>query len=399
MVLYRLILLALGLWLTAPVPALSGPVDPAPALPTPTGSVVRVSTEPELQAAVARLTSNTTILIAAGTYRLTKTLSIHGVERVSLRGASLDRDAVVLAGPGMTNADYNMAPFGIWAGDDVDDLLIANLTVREFYFHPIILNGGVTRPHVYNVHLIDAGQQFLKSNPDAIGKGNDFGIVEYSVFEFTTTGRDDYPKAIDVHGARGWIIRHNLFRNIRAPRGLLNGPAVLVWRGSRDAVVESNTFINCQREIVLGAETVTPNSHEGGVVRNNFIYRDASLTGDAAISVWDSPGTQVLHNTIVLSGTYVNAIEARFPDTVGVTIANNLTDADIVIRDAATATIVGNVTTALPSDFIDAPRGNLHLTPTTALAVRRGVPVSSAEIDWDGDLRPVEAPDVGADQR
>ncbi len=330
-------------WLVAGGLAIGGPLDAPPALPRPTGVIVRVSTEPELQDAVARLTSNTTVLISPGTYRLSRSLYVRGVNAVTLRGDSSDRDAVVLIGPGMRNADYGRVPFGIWAGDGVTDILIANLAVRDFYFHPIILNAGVTRAHIYNVHLIDAGQQFLKSNPDAAGKGNDFGIVEYSVFEFTETGRDDYPKAIDVHGGNGWIIRHNLFRNIRAPQGTLNGPAILIWRGSRNTTVDSNYFINCQREIVIGAEAVTPNSHTGGAVRNNVIYRDGSIVGDSAISVWDSPGTQVTGNTIVLSGTYATAIEFRFPDSRGVMVANNLVDGAIVGREGASATVVGNL--------------------------------------------------------
>jgi hypothetical protein len=379
--------------------ATAGPAD-APPLPAPSGTVVRVETERALQAAVASLAPGTTVLIAPGTYRLTRTLYVRGVRDVAIRGETNDRDAVVLVGQGMTNADYGDVPFGIWAGDDVDTLLIANLTIREFYFHPIIFNAGVRRPRVYNVHLVDAGQQFLKSNPAADGTGNAFGIVEYSVFEFTSTGRDDYPKAIDLHGATGWIIRHNLFRNIRAPEGQLSGPAVLVWRGSRDTIVDGNTFINCQREIVFGAEAVTPNSHEGGVVRNNFIYRTSALRGDAAVSVWDSPGTRVLHNTIVLSGTYPNAIEFRFPDTTGVVIANNLTDAAIVERDgAASAAVSGNVTSATAGMFADAASGNLHLVATAARAIGRGVDLPGAESDWDGEPRPANAPDVGADER
>ena len=48
--------------------------DSAPPLPAPSGNVVRVSTEPELQAAVRNLASDTTILIAPGTYHLTNML-------------------------------------------------------------------------------------------------------------------------------------------------------------------------------------------------------------------------------------------------------------------------------------------------------------------------------------
>ncbi len=57
-------------------------------------------------------------------------------------------------------------PFGIWTGVGVDGITIANLTIRDLYFHPIIFNDGTENPRVYNVHLIDAGEQFIKVNPD-----------------------------------------------------------------------------------------------------------------------------------------------------------------------------------------------------------------------------------------
>jgi len=50
---------------------------------------VNVATEPQLQAAVAGLTSNTTILIAPGTYTLANTLYVNGMfTNVALRGSS-----------------------------------------------------------------------------------------------------------------------------------------------------------------------------------------------------------------------------------------------------------------------------------------------------------------------
>ena len=97
------------------------------------------------------------------------------------------------------------------------------------------------------------------------------------------------------------------------------GPAVLLWNHSADMVVEGNTFVNCQREIALGLVS-RPTGHDNlrGVVRNNFIYREPGLAGgDVAIGVFDSPGSQVLHNTILVSGAYPNAVEYRFEGTTG----------------------------------------------------------------------------------
>src|SRR5262245_7730875 len=67
-------------------PAPDGPWQRPPALPPPVGNVVQVGTEPELQQALQGLRSGTTILIAPGTYELTRTVRINGVHNVALRG-------------------------------------------------------------------------------------------------------------------------------------------------------------------------------------------------------------------------------------------------------------------------------------------------------------------------
>ncbi len=295
----------------------AAPARPAPGLPAPTGIIVNVSSEPQLQAAVAQLQSNTTILIAPGSYTLTSTLYINGTfSNIAVRGSSGNADDVVLRGPGMTNAAYGNVPFGIWTGGNVQNVLIANLTIRDLYYHPIILNAGTQSPRVYNVRLVNAGQQFIKSNPDGAGGGVNNGLVEYAVIEYDSTSRDDYTNGVDVHTGQNWIIRHSLFRNIRAPQGQLAGPAVLMWNGSSNSIVEANTFIDCQREIAIGLiDRESPHDHAGGIVRNNFIYRRSAVTGDVAIGVFDSPGTQVLHNTVLIAGGgYPNAIDTASRD-------------------------------------------------------------------------------------
>ena len=376
------------------------PARPAPLLPAPSGPIVNVSTEPQLQAAMSSIASQVTIVLAPGTYRLTRSLSFTGPLRdVGIRGATGNSDDVVLVGPGMTESAYGSTPYGIWTGNGVDGVTIANLTIRDFYFHPIIFNGGTDRPYVYNVHLIDAGQQFLKSNPTAAGIGARDGVVEYSIFEFTTTARDDYPKAIDVHGGTNWTIRHNLFRNLQAPQGQLIGPAVLVWRGSSSTITEGNTFLNCGRGIMYGAEDAPGLAHRGGVIRNNFFYRSASQPGDVGIQVADSADTQILNNTVILSGTYSAAIEYRYRGTTGVVIANNLVDATILAREDASARVMGNVVNAAAPMFVSPADGDLHLRVTASQAIDRGVAGPSVDVDWDGDARPAgSAPDVGADE-
>ena len=378
--------------------ATARPVDPAPPLPPPAGRVVRVSTEADLQAAVRALSSNTTILVAPGTYRLTNTLQISGtLANVGIRGDSPNRDRVVLLGSGMKDSTIQ---FGIWVGGNVQGVTIANLTIRDIFYHPIILNPGTRAPLIHNVHLVNAGQQFIKGNQTEAAGGVDEGVVEYSVIEYETIAKDNYTNGIDVHRGANWIIRHNLFRNIRPPAGQLAGPAILMWNRSSNTLTEGNTFINCQREIAYGLGEREGHDHRGGIIRNNFIYRAASVEGDAAIGAWDSPGTLILHNTILASGTYPSLIEYRYTGTRGVVVANNLLDGSVLARDGASATVTGNVTKAAPAMFVKPQAGDLHLVPGAVLEATDPRALEACPDDWDGEARPGgTAPDVGADQR
>ena len=292
-------------------------------------------------------------------------------------------------------------PFGIWAGDGVNGITIANLTIRDLYFHPIIFNAGAENPRVYNVHLIDAGEQFIKANPDDVGGGVDNGIVEYSVIEFTTTGRSDYPKGVDIQTAQNWIVRHNVFKNLVPPGGgSLSGPAVLAWRGTTNTTVEGNVFLNCTRSVMLGADDYYSPSHRGGVIRNNIVFRAANQVGDVGIMLTSSPDTQVLNNTVYLSGTYASPIEYRYGITSNVLIANNLVDGTIAARDDATATLRTNLQGAGPGYFTSVASGDLHLSAVAGGAIDQGTTLGAVTDDWDGEARPQgQAYDIGADER
>jgi hypothetical protein len=380
-------------------PLEAAPARPAPPLPAPTGAIVNVNTEAQLQAAVGSLTSNTTIVIAPGTYVLTSTLYVKGVTNVGIRGATNNADDVVLVGRGMAQTNYGSVPFGIWTGNGVSGITIANLTIRDLFFHPIIFNAGTESPRVYNVHLMNAGEQLIKSNPDNNGGGVDNGIVEYSVIEFATTAKSDYTKGIDVQTAKNWVIRNNLFRNIVAPPGQIAGPGILAWRGTSNTRVEGNTFINCARGVMFGSDDYYSPSHSGGIIRNNMFFRTASQPGDVGIILSDSPGTQVVNNTLYVSGTYGSPIEYRYAGTRNVLIANNLLDGIVKSRDGATATLSRNYTGAGPGMFVNAASGDLHLSGLAVPAIDQGA-TTSAVTDWDGQPRPQGAGyDIGADER
>lgn len=373
----------------------------APALPSPTGRVVRVSTEPELQSAIGSLTSGTTILIAPGTYTLTSTLWLNqGTNDVTIRGSTDSCDDVVLVGKGMSNSSYGNVPHGIWIGR-AQRVTVADLTIKDVWYHSIQLDPGqgAQAPRIYNVHLIDAGEQFVKSSSDADGTGVNDGVVEYCTIEYTTTARSNYTNGVDVHQGASWIVRRNLFRNIRAPQGQFAGPAILMWNRSSGSIVDSNVLLNCQYGIALGLNPAVSDDHQGGIVRNNFVYRTSDQSGDVAITINNSANTKVLHNTVVLSGTYPNAIEYRFAATTGMEIRYNLTDGQVTKRDGASATVAGNVTNAQASWFVNAASGDLHLAKTATGAIDKASAHADVVTDFDGEGRTTgAAPDVGADE-
>ena len=194
------------------------------------GPIVNVSTEGELQQAIVAISSDTTILISPGTYHLTSTLTINKpVTNVVLRGATENPNDVVISGRGMDNANFEAVPHGISTGVGVTGITIANLTVRDVYYHAIMLAPGTESPRIQNVRLINAGRQFVKAYPDGKGGGVDEGLIERSMFEYTGTSRDSDTGGLEVHTGGRWTVRDNIFRNIVAPTGQVAGPAILFW--------------------------------------------------------------------------------------------------------------------------------------------------------------------------
>ncbi len=353
-----------------------------PPLPPPAGVVVNVATESALQSAVNNLKSNQTIVLAAGVYNLTDTLYIpQGITNVGIRGATGKASDVTINGLGMSGS----INFGIWVGNS--NPVFADFTLKGFKQHGIILNAGVQSPLFHNLHIVDIGTQFIKSNPDGLGGGVNNGIVEYCTLEYTTTAPGTYTNGVDVHTGVNWIIRNNVFKNFRSSAGL-TGPVVLMWNKSKNTITDSNTFINNARDIGYGLEPAVPNDHTGGIIRNNFITHVPGMGGDVPVGIFNSPGTELIQNTILLNGNYPNAVEYRFANTTGVSIKNNLTDALITSRNGATGTLTNNLTTAQAAWFVDASIGNLHLKPTSIQAISKIPPLVNASKDYDGQTRP-----------
>ncbi len=394
--------LALGVDPTAIDPP--GPWQHPPELPVSKGRTVVVRTVSQLQEAVQNLRSHTTVWIMPGHYPLTQTLNIRGgVSHVTLCGKGNDRNSVVITGRGMSNKDFGNVPHGIMVSD-ATDVTIANLSVGKVWFHAVTYQGqqGCKRVRLVNARLFDAGEQLLKVNPNSKGGGADDCVVEHCVFEYTDTARHWYTQGMSVHGAANWVVRNNLFRNIRGPKkDPAVGGCIDFWNGCRNTTVEGNVMANCRVGIRLGFQNLTQKKgqpdHEGGIVRNNLFWRQpgAVFEPDVAIHVADSPGTQVLHNTVIMNGTYTagGAIEYRWAK--GVVVAHNLSDGRVWKRENAQGEEIDNVLVKDLGLFKDAAGGDLHLSESGRAQVRKVRRLENCPLDLDGNKRDDPTP-VGA---
>ncbi|MBI5439914.1 MAG: hypothetical protein HY900_01750, partial [Deltaproteobacteria bacterium] len=286
---------------------------------------------------------------------------------------------------------------------------------------------ATNRTLVYNVRIVDPGQQAIKINPlSDTGPYADEGTIACSRIELTDAGRTHvrdncYTGGVDAHAAVGWTIRDSFIEGFWCDAGL-SEHAIHFWRNARDTRVERNILRNNARAIGFGLlETGTPRrtypdapcpsggggyvDHFGGSAVNNFVFTDdpdlfvSEYGFDCGICLWQACGASALHNTIHTAdvASSFSAVEWRFPRTVA-TVANNLTNFALRARDGATATVATNVTNATAAFYVSAATGDLHLQASAAAAVDQGS-ASPIFTDIDGDSRPRgAAPDVGADE-
>jgi len=241
------------------------------------------------------------------------------------------------------------------------------------------------------------------------------GVVEYCWFEYTGSPPADhgsgvgYFNGISAHAAQNWTIRGNLFKNLHNPdsAAYLWNPAVLFWNHSVNTVTEQNTFLNVDRAVAYGLQNTTPFfDHAGGVIRNNFVCLTPRLMSatrtagsDGSLIAWNSPGTQIDHNSVLLNSNEFYAVEFGFSTTTNGTARNNLADAPIHLRDSATATLGSNFVTAVPGMFANAATADLHLLASATNVIDKGLTLSTVTNDFDGDRRPRGArSDIGADE-
>jgi len=402
--------------------ARAGLAEGCPPLPPPTGSTVSVTTVTELQQAVNAASPGDTILVADGTYELNGVYLLIDQPGVTLRSANGNRAAVVLDGNYATTEIVQVV---------ASDVTIADLTLREAYDHPIhVMSTAFTNTMntlIYNVHVVDPGQQAIKINPYA-GQNAlyfpDAGTIACSRIELTDAGRPHirgncYTGGIDAHQARDWVIRDNLIEGFWCDLGL-SEHGIHLWRSCRGTVVERNELRNNGRGIGFGMATSGSGvrtyeddpcpgagggyvDHYGGTIRNNMLFANrtelfASQYGfDCGVCLWNACGAEVLHNTVASTQAPFSSMEWRFEHT-DITLVNNLVTHNMRER-SGTALQAGNLDAQPLSLFVDGNGGDLHLAPSADFAIDQGVAAALVSDDFDGDARPQGGGwDVGADE-
>ena len=402
----RLAILAL---VTCPLAYATAPPRPAPPLPPLSDTeynIIEIDTAQELTDAAWNLSSNQAIVIAPGVYDLANTTFPNGVDgritvgrfgatpiqNIQIRGSTGNPDDVIIRGAGMLDP---IVPHGIQIFT-ARDVTLADFSIGEVYFHAIMLQGnqGANDIRIYNVRAFDAGQQIIKGS----GAGADDVTVEYSRIEYTD-GAEIHPEAaspntcytngIDVTGGKRWVIRDNRISRIRCKDTTLAGPAILIWQGAADTIIERNLILESSRGISLGL--VNSSDHTGGIVRNNLIRWDPAATYAVDVPIYTtSPNARIAHNTALTEGTYPNAIEVRFNGTTDVVVSGNLLDASIAPRNDASPMLQDNEVNASVTWFTDVVIGDLRLNPAGLQSVPLVMRDQDVLIDCLAQARPVQ---------
>jgi len=350
---------------------------------TSTASAVVVSSVSALQIAVNNANSggDKTILIANGVYDLSGIALQITANGVTVRGQSGNRSAVVL-----DNHCVEAGTSGIFR-ILASSVNIADMTLKRPYYHAIHISPGgssnIENVVIDNVHIIDAGEQAIKINPD----NRDFatytvnnGTIRNCLIELTDTGRANltstaypcYTGGIDGHWAAGWTVQDNIIKGFWCSDGL-SEHGIHFWNNSSNILIERNQIIECDRGIGFG---LGEDGNVGGIIRNNMIYHGVNHGfSDVGISIESTPNAQVYNNTIYHVHNY-SAIEYRFGATAGVHIANNLTNRAISRRDDATGLVQNNVTNARVSWFVNISAGDLHLASAVTRVVNQGLAIT-----------------------
>lgn len=388
-------------------PVKSPPAKPwfpkAPPLSAPAGRVIKVSNTAQLFDAVEQVKPGGTILVADGHYMLPRLLLIK-TDNVTLRGASGQRDNVILDGGGTLGELVGLSR--------CSGVTIADLTVQNVRWNGIKINSdtNVQKATIYNCVLHNIWQRGVKGvkvpeqDRDRIRPAN--CRVQYCLFyndrpkQFSDDPADtpenfggDYIGGIDTMYAKSWVISDNVFIGIQGRTRSARG-AIFMWHHAEDCIIERNIIIDCDSGICLGNSSRADSTVHCTrfIVRNNFITR----APENGILTDYTRDCKILNNTIHDPMSRLGRLIRLVHDNEGLLVANNLLcGPPIRIESESKITFSHNVEKDI-SRFLVAPNeGNLRLKAGAVDVIDRGIAWPEATDDLDRRPRG-RTPDIGA---
>lgn len=380
----------------------------APPLPKPDGEVITVKTVPELYAAADKVKPGGTILVADGFYRMPRTFYIK-TDDVTLRSQSGDRTKVVLD---FANSRHHE---GV-AVSYCSGVTIADLTVQNVRQNGIKINSNysVNRVIIYNMISHNVWQRHIKGPkvPDRDGQADfvEDCRVQYCLFyndrpkqRGDEPWEDSEPRmgfnyigGMDIMCAKGWVISDNVFTGIRGKTGEARG-AIFMWHNGTDCVIERNIIIDCDSGICMGNSSARGDRRHanGFIVRNNFVVRchESNILAD------HTRDCEVLNNTVhdpeSRNGRLLRVVHAND----GLVVTNNIFSGPRIVAEhyEGRIDVRNNLIRPVGDYFVDAAKGNLHLTVKAADAIDRATADGNITEDIDGEPRGTK-PDLGADE-
>jgi hypothetical protein len=206
----------------------------------------------------------------------------------------------------------------------------------------------------------------------------------------------NYVGGMDVMCAKDWVISDNVFTGIQGQTGEARG-AIFLWHNGTDCVIERNLIIDCDSGICLGNSSARgERRHANGmVVRNNFVVRChennilADHTRDCRIV------NNTVHDPDSRNGRLLRVVHAND----GLIAAHNLFSGPRIVVEMTEGRldVRNNLIRPVPDYFVDAVRGDLHLTAGAVDAIDRATRDPLVPTDIDRRLRG-DHPDLGADE-
>ncbi len=302
-------------------------IKAAPALPAPTGKVVRVDSAIAIVRAIEDADEGSTILIAKGRYVMPRDVRLC-THRLTVRGETGNRDDVILdlaqefndGNPQFKTRLQDPAIIKIMQARDVTiaDLTLANspkygllffgsgrvhgLKVYNVKFHNIWARGikgtGSYRIDAQEVKHMDVNTAEFREWVRARN-----GEIRHCLFIADTVKQNvedgfngDYIAGMDLMNVDHFTIADCHFVGIRGKNGGARG-GVFIWQHADHVLVENNHFYHCDKGVSLGnpsAQDKRDYHIRDSIIRNNTFIGGSNK----AIEVDYGNNVQILQNHI-----------------------------------------------------------------------------------------------------